>query len=71
MDNKYIEAFENVFILRKEDISVHPDDKSLAICITLDMGAKSILSCRIDNDAAVKLAKDLENITTKSPSVLN
>jgi len=71
MDNKYVEAFENVFILRKEDISVHPDDKSLAICITLDMGQKSILSCRIDNDAAIKLYQDLKNITTKAPSVLN
>ncbi len=71
MHNKYIEAFENVFILRKEDISVHPDEKSLAICITLDMGAKSMLSCRIDNDAAIKLYQDLKNITTKAPSVLN
>ncbi len=70
VDNPYT-AYENVVILEDQDIVVHPDGKSLAICITMDMGYGSTLTCRVDHKAAIKLSKELSHICFNPVKRLN
>jgi hypothetical protein len=64
-------SYENVVVLEDSDIVVHPDNKSLAICVTMDMGYGSLLTCRMDQKAAMKLSKDLHDIWLNPVEKLN
>ena len=64
-------SYENVVVLEDGDIVVHPDNKSLAICVTMDMGYGSLLTCRMDKNAAMKLSKDLHDMWLNPVEKLN
>ena len=49
-------------ILEDGDFVVHHDEKSLAIRITMDVGVVTLFSCRLNRDAALLLASDLQDI---------
>lgn len=49
-------------ILEDGDFVVHHDEKSLAIRITMDVGVGTLFSCRLNRDAALLLANDLQDI---------
>ena len=49
-------------ILEDGDFVVHHDEKSLAIRITMDVGVGTLFSCRLNRDAALLLASDLQDI---------
>jgi|TARA_Y100000296_G_C5140886_1_gene240923 hypothetical protein len=57
-----IPTVESSIVLEDGDFIVHHDDKSLAIRITMDIGVGTLFTCKLNRDAALHLASDLQHI---------